>query len=116
MRLNPNVRELLERSVESGSVYVEERDASYVLRSHPSQSQNHGMIFGRLLGLRITFTPFPRYQGFRMFKSWLSTLSFSEKIKSVKGTVIRVVRRGLYRRQPVRPYDANEMNRLDSEK
>lgn len=93
----------LEEAAAADLLHLEEREASYVFQSHPSQPVNLGMLFGRLLGLRLVGVPVPIYQGFRNFGFWVSALSASEKYQSIIGASLRVLRRGLFKRKVVLP-------------
>lgn len=94
---------LLEEAEAAGLVCMEERDPSYVLRSHPTQPQSRGMIFGRILGLRLACTPVPVFKRFFSFIFWMKSLTIREKWQSTSGAMIRALRRGLHQRQRIMP-------------
>jgi len=53
-------------------------------------------LWGRLAVMRTMQIPTPVYRGFDLFANWLD-LSLSEKLRSLMGTVRRIVSRRLYR-------------------
>ena len=55
---------------------------------------------GRLLMMRMMGVPIPRYVGFYLLRSWLR-LSSIEKLRSLAGTLKRIILRGWMR--PLKP-------------
>ena len=61
-------------------------------------------LWGRLVACRLMGAAAPKYQGMAIFRSWRRNLGFSAKISTILGAARRVLRRGLRRRSPVRPW------------
>ena len=57
-------------------------------------------LFGRLAAMRLLGVPTPRLRGFALWKNWRD-LPAGDKVRSVAGTVRRVLQRGLWRRRPL---------------
>ena len=90
-------RELLHRAIAAGYVTLERTDADAVLSAQENLLEKRREIFGRLLGMRLLLIPVPKFEGFSLFRSWVR-LPFVGKCRTVAGTVVRVVQRGLWRR------------------
>ena len=54
-------------------------------------------LFGRLLARKLLFVPIPRFNGFDLRSAWYF-LSSGQKLKTVAGTLRRIVMRGLWRK------------------
>src|SRR3989338_1081391 len=65
-----------------------------------------GAIWGRLLVMKMFGIPVPKLTGFSLFKNWLR-LPLKEKLRSILGTVRRIIHRGYYK--PVINNEANSM-------
>jgi coenzyme F420 hydrogenase subunit beta len=57
-------------------------------------------VFGRLLAMRLLLIPIPEYAGFSLFKAWMKN-PFSTQIKTILGTLRRLIQRGLWHRNPL---------------
>jgi coenzyme F420 hydrogenase subunit beta len=57
-------------------------------------------IFGRLFAMKLLGIPTPKFIGFSLFRSWIK-LPLPMKLRTVAGTVARLIQRGRWRRQPV---------------
>lgn len=97
----PRGQAFLDGALRSQVVAAQPSSPDHVVRSQPSRLQSRGLLWGHMIGLRLTATPRPRYQGFETRKYWLNSLSLRQKVSSVYGTVVRVLRHHLRRRQPV---------------
>jgi len=73
-------------------------DQSILMNSQKNLYGKRAAVWGRLLAFGILGLPKPRYKGFSLFSSWL-TLSPVEKIKSVAGTMRRIIQRKYYKPQ-----------------
>jgi len=56
-------------------------------------------IFGLLLARKFLFIPTPYFSGFSLFRSWMRP-PFPGKFRTIGGTIVRLVQRGPWRRQP----------------
>jgi len=93
-------QEILHKAMAAKYVELEPVGASAVLAAQPSQVERNREIWGRLLGMRLLLVPTPRFVGFSLFRAWRS-LPVVRKVRTVLGTIRRVVFRGLWRRRPV---------------
>lgn len=87
-----------------GYLVLARNDDTLLVRSQPNLLNARGALWGRLLGLRLLGAPLPRFNGFPMFRFWLSALSAGEKVQSVAGTMKRVFQKRLRRRVAIRPW------------
>jgi len=70
----------------------------------PVQPKVRGMLWGRLLALRLMGAPTPRFCGLPMFRYWLGTLTVKQKLQSLYGTARRVFTKRLWRPHRVQEY------------
>ena len=89
-------REILHRAMGAG--YVELRPAEYwkLQKSQAGLLTKKGSIWGRRLALRLLGLPVTNFEGLDLFDCWMR-LPIQVKVKSVLGTLRRVIRRRLYR-------------------
>ncbi len=73
--------------------------------SQPGLLRSRGSLWGRLHTLRLLGIPTPRYRGVPLFRFWLLELDWAPRARSVLGTVRRALRRRLWMRRPVVPYN-----------
>jgi coenzyme F420 hydrogenase subunit beta len=88
-------RAILRSAISAGFIKAEMADPSILERSQPNLLSKRAAVWGRLLAFRLFGLPVPRYAGFPLFNNWL-TLSFSEKARSIFGTMRRIVQRKYY--------------------
>ncbi len=93
-------QEILHRAMAAKYVELRPAGATEVLLAQPSLLERRRELFGRLLARRLLLVPIPRFVGFSLFQSWIR-LPFLRKIRTVLGTMRRLVQRGQWRRQPV---------------
>ncbi|WP_169566128.1 Coenzyme F420 hydrogenase/dehydrogenase, beta subunit C-terminal domain [Sneathiella limimaris] len=91
-------KRFLEAAVAEGFIYLENSDASLLPRSQPNLIKARGMLWGRLLALRLAGASVPKYKGFGMARYWLRELTFRERLSSILGTIKRVYAKGLRKR------------------
>lgn len=72
--------------------------ATAVLAAQPSLLGRRKELFGRLLAMHLLQIPTPNFYGFSLFHSWIR-LPFFKKVRTILGTMRRVVRRSLWRRR-----------------
>ncbi len=89
-------REILRGAMKSGYVTLNNVGPEILLKSQENLFAKRGTIWGRLITMRALGIPTPRYSGFRLFQNWLS-ISLKEKLRSVLGTVRRIIQRRYYR-------------------
>jgi coenzyme F420 hydrogenase subunit beta len=94
-------QEILHKAMAAKYVELEPVGASAVVAAQPSQIGRNREIFGRLLGMRLFFIPTPRFVGFSLIRAWWG-LPILGKMRTIFGTIRRVVTRGWWRRLPER--------------
>lgn len=90
-------REIVRKAVEKGYLTLEPAAPESVLAAQVNLLSRHKNVFGRMLAMRLTGMPVPRYRGFPMLRNWMG-LPFGEKVRSVGGTLRRIVTRKLWKR------------------
>lgn len=89
-------REILRGAIASGYVILRRAESSILEASQMNLLQKRRTIWGRVLAMKILGIPTPSLQGFHLFENW-KQLSFKDKVRSILGTVKRVIQRGYYR-------------------
>ncbi|HYG22136.1 MAG TPA: Coenzyme F420 hydrogenase/dehydrogenase, beta subunit C-terminal domain [Verrucomicrobiae bacterium] len=89
-------RQLLQRAIEAGYLKVSRAEAWKLVKSQGYLARKKASTWGRLLSLRCFGAPTPQFKNAHLFRCWLR-LSFGEKVRSVAGTIRRIVQRKLYR-------------------
>jgi coenzyme F420 hydrogenase subunit beta len=87
---------LIESAISDGYLVACKADATILPSSQPNLLRIRGAVWGRVLGLRAIRGVTPHYVGLPTFRFWWSELSFSEKVRSVLGTIRRCLQRGLH--------------------
>ncbi len=91
-------RMILQEAMKAGFVRLERVADETLPRSQRSLLQKRRNLWGRLLALRMLGIPVPVYQGFHLFRNWFS-LSTVEKLRSILGTMHRVLIRKTIKRK-----------------
>jgi coenzyme F420 hydrogenase subunit beta len=86
-------RELFHQAFEEGYIAVKRAEPWALPKSQRPLLNRRRYLFGRLLTMRLTGIPIPRYKGFSLFRNWL-TLPTIEKLRSLAGTLKRITSRG----------------------
>ena len=102
----PRGKEILNRAIDAKYVELRRITPNEVIVAQVNLLQRRKHLFGRLLALRLMLVPIPRFKGFSLFRSWIK-LSFLTKIRTIIGTLRRIISRGLWRRQFL-PYEKYE--------
>lgn len=89
-------RKILKEALMTGYVKLRRADSYTVLASQPSLLNKRRQLWGRLLAMRMMRIPTPHFRGFSLFTNWWR-LSASDKIRSVLGTLRRIIFRKLFR-------------------
>jgi coenzyme F420 hydrogenase subunit beta len=95
-------QEILRRAMNAGYVELKRVDQAAVLAAQPNLLSRRRLLFGRLLARRLLFLPSPSFEGFSLFRSWIR-LPFPKKLRTVAGSLLRLMQRGQWRRQPAIP-------------
>jgi len=96
----PRGREILRRAMAANYVQLTPASPEHVIAAQPNLLQKRRDLFGRLAALRLCMVPVPKFPGFSLFGAWLR-LPFPRKVRTVVGTIKRILTRGLWRRQPL---------------
>jgi coenzyme F420 hydrogenase subunit beta len=94
-------RMIMQQAIEQGYLCARRVAAARLPQSQPNLLKGRGAVWGRMMTCRLLGIPAPRYVGFEMMRFWFSALNWSQRFRSIAGTVKRIVRRGLRSRQPV---------------
>jgi len=89
--------EILRKAAQSNYINIIPSEPQKVIEAQ-SLIQRRQHVFGRLLAMNILLIPTPHYQGFNLFNSWIK-LSIITKIKTIFGTLRRLIKRGLWHRR-----------------
>ncbi len=88
-------RQVLRLAMSAGYLTLKRADPSILPASQPNLLRGRGVAWARILTCRLLGVPAPRYRGLPMFRYWWQTLTASEKIRSVAGTLRRILSRRL---------------------
>lgn len=93
-------QEILHRAMAAKYVELQPVGATAIPAGQPSQINRNRELFGRLLTLRLMMIPVPKFTGFSLFRSWMR-LPFLKRVRTILGTIRRLVLRGLWMRHPI---------------
>jgi coenzyme F420 hydrogenase subunit beta len=92
-------RNFIEEAMTAGYVQLQRADPSALPLSQKSLELRRRHLWGRLLAMRLFLIPVPKYKGFHLFSNW-RRLSAGGKVRSVLGTIRRIVTRNWWRALP----------------
>jgi coenzyme F420 hydrogenase subunit beta len=92
-------REILRGAIAANYVQLRPVGRTNVLAAQTNLLNRRPEIFGRLIGLSLFGIPVPRFSGFSLLRSWLR-IPLNRKIRTILGTVKRVIERRLYSQKP----------------
>lgn len=93
-------RAILHAAVRAGYLNLERVEPNTIPRSQKALLARRRHLWGRLFTMRMMGVPVPRYIGFFLLRSWFR-LSSMEKLRSLAGTLKRIMSRGWTR--PLEP-------------
>lgn len=93
-------RQILHKAMEGGYVKLKPSSPAEVVKAQ-GLVERRMEIFGRQTGMKILLIPTTRFIGFNLFRSWLKA-SAKIKIKSIFGTMRRLIQRGLWHKNPLK--------------
>lgn len=96
----PRGQQILHAAMAAGYVELRPVDSAAVMAAQVNLLGKRRELFGRLLARRLLLIPTPKFLGFSLFRSWIRLPAF-EKSRSVLGSLVRLVERGLWRRHRV---------------
>ena len=76
-------------------IILETKDPTLLPRSQPNLIKARGDLWGRLQTLKLSGVPIPQFDGFKLFKFWVSDLTLKDKVASFYGTAKRIGRKRL---------------------
>lgn len=96
--------ELVLAAEEAGYLTLERWDPELLPASQPNLLNTRARLWGQLMALRSIGVATPSYRNMPLFTVWWKTLSRTDKVGSIAGTVRRAFRRLLHRRVIVQPW------------
>lgn len=91
-------RAILKKAVAAGYLVVVSSSAAQVRKAQANLLARRREIFGRLVGMALLGVPIPRLAGFSLWRAWMQ-LSLKIRVRTIVGTMTRLVQRGQWRRQ-----------------
>lgn len=88
-------RRILHGAMEVGYVSLKPAESKILVLSQKNLLEKRKTIWGRLIAMKLFLIPTPHFTGFFLFKNW-NHLSLKNKIRSVLGTIRRIVQRKYY--------------------
>ncbi len=89
-------RKILHGAMEAGYISLKEASPKILEYSQKNLLSKRSAIFGRLLAMKLFFIPTPRLKGFYLFENWMG-IPVYQKIRSIFGTIRRIIQRGYYK-------------------
>lgn len=86
---------ILRDAIDAGYLSLQRAEEWKLTRSQHGLLEKKGAVWGRLLAMRLCGLPVPNYVGSSLFQCWLR-LPLTQQLRSVLGTVRRVMTRRLY--------------------
>jgi len=83
-------KELLRKAIEQGYIVAEKREAEVLPASQFNLEKARARLWGQLTALKMLNAPYPIFKGFSLYHTWQNNLNFSEKVRSILGTMKRV--------------------------
>jgi len=93
-------RAILERARAAHWVELRPIGVADVLEAQKDLLERRHHLWGRLLAMSLLRVPAPRFEGFSLGRDWLR-LPLATKLRTVAGTLRRLLGRGRWRRQPL---------------
>ena len=90
-------RQALRAAVADGFLTVTRRSIETLAASQPNLEQTKGAVFGRCLTVRAMGGAAPVYRGGALYRVWLRALPPVAKLKSIAGTLKRIIRKRILR-------------------
>jgi coenzyme F420 hydrogenase subunit beta len=92
-------RKVVEEAMTAGYIQLQRAGPSALPLSQKSLELRRRHLWGRLLAMRMFLIPVPKYKGFHLFSNWRG-LSTGDKVRSVLGTIRRIITRKWWRALP----------------
>ena len=91
-------RDILYRAMQAGYIKLQRVGVAEVLDAQVNLLQKRKWAWGRLLAMKLLRTPTPNLIGFHLWQEW-HTLPIITRLKTIAGTIKRVIQRKLYQRK-----------------
>jgi coenzyme F420 hydrogenase subunit beta len=92
--------EIFQKAVDAGYIEAKQIDEQRVVSAQHYLVKKRRELFGRMLIFKLFRVPMTSFIGFHSLKGWLG-LPIKAKVRSIGGTLVRVVRRKLWRKSKV---------------
>lgn len=89
-------RAIWQKAIGKGYVTALRVGPNILYRSQENLLTKRQAIWGRLLAMKLMGIPIPKLDGYPLFENWME-LTVKEKVKSVLGTVRRIVQRNYFK-------------------
>jgi coenzyme F420 hydrogenase subunit beta len=89
-------RRILQGAMKDGYITLKRADPRILEASQRNLLTKRGAIWGRLVAMKALRIPTPQLHGFYLFDNWLK-VSLQEKIRSIAGTLRRIMKRKYYK-------------------
>lgn len=97
-------KDILRCAAAAGYVDLTQSQPSEVIKAQPL-TQRRAVVFGRMMAMKVLGIPVPEFLNFHLRETWLA-IPTSLKIKTLLGTIKRILIRGLWHRNPPHRSDA----------
>jgi coenzyme F420 hydrogenase subunit beta len=92
--------EIVQRAMNAGYLNLTTTSAVTVVKAQAGLIDKRKQIFGRLFAMKVLMIPTPRFHGYALFRAWM-TLPMLRRMKTIFGTLRRLLERGLWHRNPI---------------
>lgn len=82
--------EIIQQAAKAGYIKLETQDETLLPKSQPNLYKARGILWGRILALKLLMVKTPTFKGFSMFSIWFYKLGLIDKIRSISGTTKRI--------------------------
>jgi len=89
-------RDYLQKAIQLGYIIADRVESSVLPQSQISLLNKKRSLWGRIITMRLMRIPTPSFVGFGLFRNW-RCLSIFNKIRSILGTLKRIISRKLYK-------------------
>jgi glycosyltransferase involved in cell wall biosynthesis len=101
-------RAAVRAAMASGALNLRRLPGSRLPDSQPNLLETRGSVWARIATTRAMGVAAPTYRNLPTFEHWRRELGAVNQLRSFTGTARRVVRKRLYRRRPVEPWEVAE--------
>lgn len=91
-------RRIVERAIAAGYLVAEKVDKSLLSASQENLLKARARLWGQMIALKLLQAPVPVYEGFCLFSTWKTHLTYRQKIQSILGTIKRIYSKDIKKR------------------